>query len=85
MSRPFEVPVTTLQLCIAASGDENLPQVDEKDTYGEDYKPIYGLLERQRHKWAARFIWRRYLAVSALILLHNQSSIAAAVQWLLWL
>ena len=46
------------------AADENMPQADIKEKYGEDYKPIYGLLERQRHKWAARFIWRRYLAVS---------------------
>lgn len=44
--------------------DENMPQADIKEKYGENYNPVYGLLERQRHKWAARFIWRRYLAVS---------------------
>lgn len=51
-------------MIVDPAADENMPQADVKEKYGEDYKPIYGLLERQRHKWAARFIWRRYLAVS---------------------
>lgn len=53
-----------MAMIVDPAADENMPQADVKEKYGEDYKPIYGLLERQRHKWAARFIWRRYLAVS---------------------
>jgi len=53
--------------------DENIAPTDGKEKYDEDCKPIYGLLERQRHKWAARFIWRRYLAVRDYTLLIYQT------------